>query len=76
MTHNPEVCSYSAISVINNSFRHLTDYREGREHRDKKPDDKDMQCMFGDQNHGTSHELNEIPPAISPFLHYSLCTVL
>jgi hypothetical protein len=25
---------------------------------------------------GTSHELNEIPSAVSPFLHYTLCTVL
>jgi hypothetical protein len=42
MTHNPEVCSYSAISLINNSFHHLSDCREGRECREKTPDDEGM----------------------------------
>jgi hypothetical protein len=42
MTHNPEECSYSAISLINKSFHHLCHYREGRECREKTPDDQDM----------------------------------
>jgi hypothetical protein len=43
MTHNPEECFYSAISLINNSFHHLGDYGKGPEYREKKPDDQDMQ---------------------------------
>jgi hypothetical protein len=42
MTHNPELCSYSALSLINNSFHHLSDCREGRECREKTPDDEGM----------------------------------
>jgi hypothetical protein len=52
MTHNPEGCFYSAISRFNNSLHHLTDYRVGHEYREEKPDDQDMQWMFGDQNYG------------------------
>jgi hypothetical protein len=43
MTHNPEGCFYSAISLINNSFHHLNDYMEGHECKAKKPDDQDRQ---------------------------------
>jgi hypothetical protein len=52
MTQNPEGCSYSALSLINNSFCHLSDYREGHECGEKKPHDQDMEGMFGGQNHG------------------------
>jgi hypothetical protein len=45
-SHNPERCSYSAISLINNSFHHLSDYRKGHECREKKPDDQDRQICY------------------------------
>jgi hypothetical protein len=42
--------SCSAIALINNSFLHLSDYREGHECREKEPDDQVM--ILGDQYHG------------------------
>jgi hypothetical protein len=46
MTHNPEGCFYSAISLINNSFHHLSDYREAYEYTEKMSDDQDRQICF------------------------------
>jgi hypothetical protein len=76
MTHNPEGCSYSAFPLSITHF--IISVTIGKDMSVERKSLMTKTCSECLQTRimGTSHELNEIPSAVSLFLHYTLFTVL